>query len=82
MEFARLRGFRGAIQGFLSFGAFKSLFKVREKGANTMADEKEKAIEKDQATIKPAEVKKEDLSEKDLGKVAGGFEYGGFKQEH
>ena len=46
-----------------------------------MASENEKAIEKDQKTIKPAEGKKEELSEKDLGKVAGGFEYGGFKEE-
>jgi hypothetical protein len=37
-----------------------------------MADEKEKAIEKDQETIKPAGGKKEELSEKDLDKASGG----------
>ena len=37
-----------------------------------MAEEKEKAIEKDQETTKPAGAKKEDLSEKDLDKASGG----------
>jgi len=37
-----------------------------------MADEKKKAIEKDQATIKPSGGKKDELSEKDLDKAAGG----------
>jgi len=37
-----------------------------------MADEKKKAIEKDQATIKPAEGKKDELTEKDLSKASGG----------
>jgi hypothetical protein len=38
-----------------------------------MADEKKKAIEKDQETIKPDGGKKEELSEKDLDKASGGF---------
>jgi hypothetical protein len=42
-----------------------------------MADEKEKKIEKDLQTIKPAGDKKDELSEKDLDKASGGFEYGG-----
>ena len=38
-----------------------------------MADEKEKAIEKGQEAIKPAEGKKGEMPEQDLDKVAGGF---------
>jgi hypothetical protein len=37
-----------------------------------MAEEKEKAIEKDQETKKPAGGKKDELSEKDLDKASGG----------
>jgi len=37
-----------------------------------MADEKEKAIEKDQETRKPAGSLKDELSEEDIEKVAGG----------
>ena len=37
-----------------------------------MADEKEKAIEKDQQTIVPDGAKKDDLSEQDLEKTTGG----------
>jgi len=37
-----------------------------------MAGEKEKAIEKDQQNVKPTGGKKEELSEKDLEKAAGG----------
>jgi hypothetical protein len=37
-----------------------------------MADEKKKAIEKDQETIKPDGGKKDELSEKDLDKASGG----------
>jgi hypothetical protein len=37
-----------------------------------MAEEKEKAIEKDQETIKPAGAKKDELSDEDLKKAAGG----------
>ena len=37
-----------------------------------MADEKEKAIEKDQETIKPTGAKKDELSEKELEKASGG----------
>jgi len=37
-----------------------------------MAEEKEKAITKDQETIESGEGKKDELSEKDLGKAAGG----------
>jgi len=38
-----------------------------------MADEKDKAIEKDQETIKPAGGRKDELSEKDLDQASGGF---------
>jgi hypothetical protein len=41
-----------------------------------MADEKEKKIEKDQETIKPAARKKDELSEKDLDKASGGSHVG------
>jgi hypothetical protein len=41
-----------------------------------MADEEEKAIEKDQETIKPAGGNKEELSEKDLDKASGGTALG------
>ena len=37
-----------------------------------MAEEKEKAIEKDQESMKPVGGKKEELSEKDLVKASGG----------
>jgi hypothetical protein len=37
-----------------------------------MADEQEKAIEKDQETVKPTRGKKDELSEKDLDKASGG----------
>ena len=37
-----------------------------------MAEEKEKGIEKNQETTRPAGSKKEELSEEDLKKVAGG----------
>jgi bacteriocin-like protein len=37
-----------------------------------MADEKEKAIEKDQKTIKPTKSGKDELREKDLENVSGG----------
>jgi len=37
-----------------------------------MADENEKAMEKDQAIAAPPEANKEELSEGDLEKVAGG----------
>ncbi|HMD87219.1 MAG TPA: hypothetical protein VKO18_21230 [Terriglobia bacterium] len=37
-----------------------------------MADEKEKAIEKEQEPKTPAGVKKDELSEKDLDKASGG----------
>jgi len=37
-----------------------------------MAEKKEKAIKKDQETIKPAGSKKDELSEEDLKKAAGG----------
>lgn len=37
-----------------------------------MAEEKEKAVEKDQGTTKPAGGKKDELSEKDLDKASGG----------
>jgi hypothetical protein len=37
-----------------------------------MADEKEKAIEKDQITIKPVDGKEEALSDKDLEDASGG----------
>ena len=37
-----------------------------------MANEEEKAIEKDREAIKPSEGKQDDLSEKDLGKAVGG----------
>jgi hypothetical protein len=40
-----------------------------------MAEEKEKAIEKDQETKKPAG-KKDELSEKDLDKASGGGHVG------
>jgi hypothetical protein len=40
-----------------------------------MADEKEKAIEKDQETRKPAGSLKDELSEEDVEKVAGGGPY-------
>jgi hypothetical protein len=40
-----------------------------------MAEEKEKKIEKDQETKKPAGSKKEELSEKDLDKASGGGSY-------
>jgi hypothetical protein len=38
-----------------------------------MAEEKEKAIEKDPETIKPAGSKKDELAEKDLDKASGGL---------
>jgi hypothetical protein len=38
-----------------------------------MADEKKKAIEQDQETIKPTGGKEEELSEKDLDKASGGI---------
>ena len=41
-----------------------------------MADEKEKAIDKDQETIKPGEGTKDELSQEELKKVAGGFSFG------
>ena len=37
-----------------------------------MADEKDKAIEKEQETKPPAGAKKDELSEEDLKKAAGG----------
>jgi len=40
-----------------------------------MADEKEKAIEKDQEIITPAGGKKDDLSDEDLKKAAGGVRH-------
>jgi hypothetical protein len=56
------------------FGEISS-FKIHQEGAIAMAEEKEKAIEKDQETIKPAGSKKpgDDLSEEDLKKAAGGI---------
>lgn len=41
-----------------------------------MAEEKEKAIEKDQETIKHAGGTKDELSEKDLDKASGGTKQG------
>jgi hypothetical protein len=38
-----------------------------------MADEKDKAIEKEQETKPPAGAKKDELSEKDLDKASGGL---------
>ena len=38
-----------------------------------MAEKKEKAIEKDQETKTPAGAKKDELSEEDVEKVAGGM---------
>jgi len=38
-----------------------------------MAEEKEKVIQKDQETIKPTEDLKDELSERDLDKTAGGY---------
>jgi hypothetical protein len=38
-----------------------------------MAEEKEKAIERDRATSIPAGPKKDELAEKDLDKAAGGW---------
>jgi len=40
-----------------------------------MAEEKEKAIEKEQETIKPAGARKDELSEEDLKKAAGGVSW-------
>lgn len=40
-----------------------------------MAEEKEKAVEKDQETKPPAGAKKEELSDEDLKKVAGGKDW-------
>jgi len=37
-----------------------------------MADEKEKAIDKDQATSNPAGAKKDELAQKDLDNAVGG----------
>lgn len=39
-----------------------------------MADEKEKAIDKDQETISPVGSKKQELSEKDLEKISAGHD--------
>jgi hypothetical protein len=47
-----------------------------EKGEVIMAEEKEKAIEKDKETKKPAGGKKDELSEKDLDKASGGGHVG------
>ncbi|HMD83095.1 MAG TPA: hypothetical protein VKO18_00175 [Terriglobia bacterium] len=40
-----------------------------------MAEENEKVIEKDRETITPAGAKKDELSEEDVEKVAGGGHY-------
>jgi len=42
-----------------------------------MADEKEKAIEKDQKTIKPVDEKQNALSDEELEKASGGGSWGG-----
>jgi len=41
-----------------------------------LAEEKEKAIEKDQKTIPPAGAKKDELSNEDVEKVVGGYKDG------
>jgi hypothetical protein len=51
-----------------------SSFRIHQKGVTAMADEKEKAIEKEQEIIKPTAGKKpeDQLSEEDLKKLTGG----------
>jgi hypothetical protein len=64
-------GFKGAIEGFLSFGVLNLSSQIVKK-EKTMAEEKEKRIEIGQEPQSQAPKVEGELSESDIEKVSGG----------